>query len=192
MGTLLQDLRYGLRLLRKSPGFTIAAVLTLALAIGANAVVFSVMDALVIRPLNVPQGDSLYGIWRSPDEDMHESYPDYLDLRDRNHSFDGLIAWNMVEAGMDTGKEPADVWIYETSGNYFDALRLKPYLGRFFHASDERGPNSAPYAVLTYSFWHGRFHNDPGVVGRTVLLDKHPFTIIGIAPPEFHGTIVVF
>ncbi len=192
MGTLLQDLRYGLRLLRKSPGFTIAAVLTLALAIGANAVVFSVMDALVIRPLNVPQGDSLYGIWRSPDEDMHESYPDYLDLRDRNHSFDGLIAWNMVEAGMDTGKEPADVWIYEASGNYFDALRLKPYLGRFFHASDERGPNSAPYAVLTYSFWHSRFHNDPGVVGRAVLLDKHPFTIIGIAPPEFHGTIVFF
>jgi predicted permease len=192
MGTLLQDLRYGVRVLRKSPGFTVAAVVTLALAIGANAVVFSVMNALVIRPLNVPQGDSLYGLWRSPDEDMHESYPDYLDLRDRNHSFDGLIAWNMIEAGMDTGKEPADVWIYETSGNYFDALRLQPYLGRFFQPSDEHGPNSAPYAVLTYSFWHNRFHDDPNVVGRTVLLDKHPFTIIGVAPPEFHGTIVFF
>ncbi|MGA2373195.1 MAG: ABC transporter substrate-binding protein, partial [Candidatus Korobacteraceae bacterium] len=130
MGTLFQDLRYGVRVLRKSPGFAVTAVVTLALAIGANAVVFSVMNALVIRPLNVPQGDSLYGLWRSPDEDMHESYPDYLDLRDRNHSFDGLIAWNMIEAGMDTGKEPADVWIYETSGNYFDALRLQPYLGR--------------------------------------------------------------
>ena len=192
MGTLLQDLRYAVRVLRKSPGFTVAAVLTLALAIGANAVVFSVMNALVIRPLNVPQGNSLYGLWRSPDEDMHQSYPDYLDLRDRNRTLESLAAFNMTEAGMDTGKEPADVWIYETSGNYFDALRLQPYLGRFFHASDERGPNSAPYAVLTYAFWHSRFQNDPGVVGRTILLDKHPFTIIGVAPPEFHGTIVFF
>ena len=103
MATLLQDLRYALRVLRKSPGFTIAAVLTLALAIGANAVVFSVMNALVLRPLNVPQADSLYGLWRSPDEDMHQTYPDYLDLRDRNRSFDGLIAFNMFEGALDTG-----------------------------------------------------------------------------------------
>ena len=192
MAILLQDLRYALRVLRKSPGFAIAAVLTLALAIGANAVVFSVMNALILRPLNVPQGESLYGLWRSPDEDMHESYPDYLDLRDRNRSFDGLAAFNMFEGALNTGKDAANVWVYETSGNYFDALRLQPYLGRFFHASDENGSNSAPYAVLTYACWHARFQNDAQVVGRTVQLDKHPFTIIGVAPPEFHGTIQFF
>ena len=192
MGTLFQDLRFAARVLRKSPGFTVAAVVTLALAIGANAVVFSVMNALILRPINVPQGESLYGLWRAPDDDMHQSYPDYLDLRDRSRTLDGLAAFTMGEGGLDSGKEPADVWFYETSGNYFDALRLQPYLGRFFHASDEHGPNSAPYVVLTYAFWHTHFRNDPAVVGRTVLLNKHPLTIIGVAPPEFHGTMIFF
>ncbi|MFZ0793754.1 MAG: ABC transporter permease, partial [Candidatus Korobacteraceae bacterium] len=190
--SLMQDLRYAVRVLRKSPGFTIAAVLTLALAIGANAVVFSVMNAFVLRPLNVPQAESLYAVWRPDIGDAHASYPDYLDLRDRNHSFDGLIAWNMVEAGLDTGKDPSRVWIYETSGNYFDALRLQPYLGRVFHASDEQGLNSAPYAVLTYAYWHSHFQDDRSVVGRVVQLNKHPFTILGVAPPDFHGTILFF
>ena len=192
MGTLFQDLRFAARVLRKSPGFAVAAVLTLALAIGANAVVFSVMNALVLRPINVPQGESLYGLWRAPDDDMHQSYPDYLDLRDRSRTLDGLAAFTMGEGGLDSGKEPVDVWFYETSGNYFDALRLQPYLGRFFHASDEHGPNSAPYVVLTYAFWHTHFRSDPSVVGRTVLLNKRPLTIIGVAPPEFHGTMVFF
>ncbi len=190
--SLIQDLRYAVRVLRKSPGFTIAAVLTLALAIGANAVVFSVMNAFILRPLNVPQAQSLYALWRPDVADAHESYPDYLDLRDRNRSFDGLIAWNMVEAGLDTGRDPSNVWVYETSGNYFDALHLQPYLGSFFHASDEHGPDSAPYAVLTHAYWHTHFRDDPGVVGRVVKLDKHPFTILGVAPPEFHGTILFF
>jgi predicted permease len=190
--SLIQDLRYAVRVLRKSPGFTIAAVLTLALAIGANAIVFSVMNAFILRPLNVPQAQSLYAIWRPDVSDAHESYPDYLDLRDRNRSFDGLIAWNMVEAGLDTGQDPSNVWVYETSGNYFDALRLQPYLGSFFHASDEHGPNSDPYVVLTHAYWHNHFRDDPGVVGRVVKLNKHPFTILGVAPPEFHGTILFF
>ena len=190
--TLVQDVRLSIRMLRKSPGFAIAAVLTLALAIGANAVVFSVLNAFILRPLNVPQAQSLYAIWRPDVSDAHMSYPDYLDLRDRNRSFDGLIAWNMVEAGLDTGKDPSNVWVYETSGNYFDALRLQPYLGSFFHASDEHGPDSAPYVVLTYAYWHTHFRDDPGVVGRVVKLDKHPFTILGVAPPEFHGTILFF
>ncbi len=161
LDSLIQDLRYAVRVLRNSPGFTIAAVLTLALAIGANAVVFSVMNAFIIRPLNVPQAQSLYALWQPDVGDAHESYPDYLDLRDRNRSFDGLIAWNMVEAGLDTGRDPSNVWVYETSGNYFDALRLQPYLGSFFHASDEQGLNSAPYAVLTYAYWHSHFQDDP-------------------------------
>jgi hypothetical protein len=109
MSGLAQDLRYALRQLRKSPGFTIAAVLTLALAIGANAVVFSVMNAFILRPLNVPQAQSLYAVWRPADGNAQESYPDYLDLRDRNRSFDGLAAYDIAQVGLDTGKNPSRV-----------------------------------------------------------------------------------
>src|ERR1700676_2858965 len=101
-----QDLRYALRQLRKSPGFTITAVLTLAMAIGANAVVFSVMNGLILRPLNVPQAQSLYGIERASDKDSFQSYPNYLDLRDRNRSFDGLAAFDVAQPGLDTGGNP--------------------------------------------------------------------------------------
>ncbi len=188
---LIQDIRYGLRVLAKSPGFTAVAVLTLALAIGANAVVFGVLNAVILRPLNVPQAESLYGIQRGRDPVLAQSYPDYLDLRDRNRSFDGLAAYSITMVGLDTGDNPSRAWAYEVSGNYFDALRIQPYLGRFFHASDEHGPNSAPYIVLTYGYWHTHFQDDRGVVGRTVQINRHPFTIVGIAPPEFHGTLIV-
>lgn len=190
--TWLQDLRYALRQLRKSPGFAIAAVLTLALAIGANAVVFSVMNAFLIRPLNVPHAETLFGLWRQPDNNMAMSYADYRDLRDRNRSFDALLAYNVTLVGLDTGENPSRSWIEEASGNYFDGLGIQPYLGHFFHASDEHGPNSASYIVLTYEFWHARFQNDRSVIGRVVQVNKHPFTIIGVAPPQFHGTLLFF
>jgi predicted permease len=191
MTTLLQDLRFTLRQLRKSPGFTIAAVLTLAMAIGANAVVFSVMNGLILRPLNVPQAQTLYGIERASDKDTSQSYPDYLDLRNRNHSFDALAAYAISEVALDTGEAPSRVWGVEASGNYFDALQVRPYLGRFFHSSDEHGASSAPYVVLSYAYWHSHFHDDHEVVGRVVQLNKHPFTILGVAPPGFYGTLVV-
>src|ERR1700736_6061373 len=187
-----QDLRYALRQLRKSPGFTIAAVVTLTMAIGANAVVFSVLNGLILRPLNVPQAESLYLIERASDKDMSQSYPDYLDLRDRNHSFDDLAAFSITQVALDTGESPSLTWGVEASGNYFDALRIQPYLGRFFHPSDEHGANSAPYIVLSYAYWHSHFHDDRGVVGRTVQVNKHPFTILGVAPPKFRGTLVFF
>ncbi len=187
----LQDVRYSLRVLRKSPGFTIAAVVTLALGIGANAVVFSVMNGFLLRPLDgVPQSESLYAVWRTNPGTAYESYPDYLDLRDRNHSFDDLAGFNFAVAALDAGANPSRAWIVEASGNYFDALRLQPFLGQFFHASDEHGANSAPYIVLSYAYWHTHFQDDRGVVGRIVLVNKHPFTILGVAPREFHGTIV--
>jgi predicted permease len=187
-----QDLRYAVRQLRKSPGFTSAAVLTLAIAIGANAVVFSVMNGLILRPLNVPQAKSLYGIERVGANDLGQSYPDYLDVRDRNRSFDGVAGYSIDEAAVDTGEKPSLTWGVEATGNYFDVLLIQPYLGRFFHAADEHGPNSAPYMVLGYAYWHSHFHDDRGVLGRTVQLNKHPFTIIGVAPPRFRGTLVFF
>jgi predicted permease len=190
LSTLGQDARFSVRVLLKSPGFLIAAVLTLALAIGANALVFGVLNALILRPLNVPNASSLYEI-----ENQHvsesQSYPDYLDFRDRNRSFESLVALSMASAGLDTGQDPTRAWIFETSGNYFDALGVQPYLGRLLHSSDEHGPNSAPYMVLSYAWWHSQFHDDPGVVGRTIQMNKHPFTVIGVTPPWFHGTVSI-
>jgi predicted permease len=190
VGTLFQDLRYALRLLRRSPGFTIAAIFTLALAIGANAVVFGVIDGLILRPLRVPQGESLWAIERGSDKAVNHSYPDYVDLRDGNRSFDGLSAYNVISVGVDTGNNPSAAWIWEVTGNYFDVLRIQPYLGRFFQGSDEHGKNSAPYIVLSYAYWHSHFQDDRAVVGRVVQLNKHPFTILGVAPPEFQGTLL--
>jgi len=190
--SIVADVRLALRQLRRSPGFTMAAILTLALAIGANAVVFSVMNAFLLRPLNVPDAQSLYSLQHGDAPDGSLSYPDYLDLRDRNRSFNGLMAYNFASTVLDTGNNPSIVWAEEASGNYFDALGLQPYLGHFFHASDEHGPNSAPYIVLTYDYWHTHFQNDSGVVGRVVLVNKHPFTILGVAPPEFNGTLLFF
>jgi predicted permease len=184
---LLQDVRFGLRVLAKSPGFTMVAVLTLALAIGANAVVFSMMNGLVLRPLNVPRAKNIAMIEQANGVPM-QSYPDYLDLRDRNRSFDDLIAYQITRAGLDSGGSAVPAWLYETSGNYFDALEIQPYLGRFFHASDEHGENSSPHIVLSYAYWSSHFHGDPGAVGRTVQLNKHPYTILGVAPQEFRGT----
>jgi predicted permease len=185
------DVRFALRQLKGSPGFTLAAVLTLALAIGANALVFGMLNALILRPLNVPRAQSLYGIEQGSDAG-YQSYPDYLDLRDRNRSFDSLAAFTVTQAGLGIGNDASRVFGYEASGNYFDTLGVQPYLGRFFSGSDEHGANSAPYIVLSYGYWHSHFQDERGVVGRVVELNKHPFTIIGVAPPEFRGTLLLF
>jgi predicted permease len=190
--SIMADVRFALRQLRRSPGFTFAAIATMALAIGANAVVFSVLNVFVLRPLDVPQAQSLYALQHGDEASGSESYPNYIDLRDRNRSFDGLVAYNILLAVLDTGKNPSSAWLEETSGNYFDALGLQPYLGRFFHATDEHGANSAPYIVLSYEYWHTRFQDDRSVVGRVFLVNKHPFTVLGVAPPGFHGTLLFF
>lgn len=187
-GTVAQDVRVGLRALRKAPGFTLVAVLTLATAIGANAVVFSLLNALVLQPVNVPHGQDLYMIERGKDRSPSNSYLDYLDLRARNRSFNDLIAYEMAPAGLDISGTPSPIWLYEASGNYFDALGIQPYLGRFFHGSDEHGPNSAPYIVLSYAYWQSHFQGDRNVAGRVVRLNKFSYTILGVAPPQFRGT----
>jgi predicted permease len=190
------DLRLALRQLRKAPGFALTAVLTLALAIGANAIVFSVLNALVLRPLNVPHPETLFMVERTygTGTTPSQSYPDYSDLRDMNRSFDSLIAYDIEGGvGLDTGSgNPEVVWPYMVSGNYFDALGIQPYLGRFIHASEEHGKNSVPDIVLSYALWRSRFNGNPAAVGRTVQINKHPFTIVGVAPPHFRGTELFF
>src|SRR5580658_6678515 len=192
MVSWLQDLRYAARQLRKSPGFTFTATLTLAMAIGANAVVFSVMNGLILRPLQIPRAESLYTVERASGKETSASYPDYVDLRTRNRSFEDLAAYSIPQVGLDSGEGPVATWGVEATGNYFDALGIQPFLGRFFHGSDERGPNSAPFIVLGYAYWHTHFHDDQGVLGRVVQVNKHPFTILGVAPANFRGTLVFY
>ena len=194
---MLTDIRVAVRQLRKSPGFAITTILTLALGIGANAIVFSVLNAIVVHPLNVPRSQSLYMVqrlWQGVEPSPSQSYPDYVDLRDRNHSFESLTTDDIIGAvGLDTGGgNPVAVWPYLVGSNYFDAVGIQPYLGRFFHASDEHGDNSMPYIVLNYEFWKTQFQGNPSVVGRTVQVNHHPYTILGVAPPAFRGTELFF
>src|SRR5262245_19467825 len=167
---LAKDVRFALRMLRKSPGFTAVAIITLALCIGANAVVFGIMNALVLRPLDLPRYESLRGIDKNGW--MFQSYPNYLDVRDRNRSFEDLAAYSMATAAIDAESKPLPVWGYAVSGNYFSVLGIQPYLGRLIQAADEQGPNSAPYIVLSHAYWKSHFHGESGVVGRVVRVNK--------------------
>jgi predicted permease len=187
---LVQDVRFALRVLGKSRGFAFAAIVTLALAIGANAVVFGLMDALLLHTLNVPDAKNLYGTEYGADPQF-QSYPNYVDLRGGNHSFQDLAAFNFtLGTAIDTGNDPQAAGGFATTGNYFTVLDMQPYLGRLYTPADLHGPGSAPYLVLSYGYWHSRFHDDRGVIGRAVRVNKHPFTVIGVTPPEFSGTLM--
>jgi predicted permease len=188
--SVASDLRLALRQLARSPGFAITAILTLAVAIGANAVVFSVLNALVLRPLDLPDAQRLYTVQQRGEP--FNSYPDYRDLRDRNRAFTGIAIYNFGRVGVNMGGNPEPAWIYEASGNYFDVLGVAPYLGRFFHASDDRGPDSNPNIVLGYAYWRSHFQGDPAVIGRRVDVNGHPFTVLGVAPRGFRGTELIY
>lgn len=185
-----RELRYAARQLRRSPAFTATALVTLVLGIGANVVVFSVLNAMVLRPLDVPQPFGLYNVVHKQQGYDNQSYPDYLDFQSKNSTFSDMAAYRIEIAGLSTGNAAYKCWYYRVSGNYFDMLGAQPAQGRFFHATDEHGPNSAPYVVLSHSFWQRHFAFDPRVVGATVDINKHPFTVIGVATRAFHGTEV--
>jgi predicted permease len=186
----LSDLRFALRKLKASPGFALTAVITLALGIGANVVVFSVLNGLILRPLGVPDAKNLYQISRGKNGGDAQSYPDYRDFRDRDPSFSGMIAYNILTAGMSIDNATVRSWGFAASGNYFDVLGEQPALGRFFHASDEHGLGSAPFIVLSHDFWRRQFGASSGVLGKVVKLNGHPFTVIGVAQQGFRGTDV--
>lgn len=192
LDALARDLRFASRQLRRSPGFAVTAIVTLALGIAANVLVFSVLDALLLRPLHLPQPNSLFLVEHREHGSWYQSYPDYLDYRDRNTSFSGMAAYVMDDMAVGIGRSVLKSYGYFVSGNYFDVLGIEPATGRLFHQNDERGINSAPYIVFSYDFWQSRFNGDANVIGTTVALNTHPFTVIGIAPKGFHGTEVMY
>jgi predicted permease len=187
MTRLGQDLRYAIRQLRRSPSFALTAVVTLALGIGANVVAFGVLNAVLLKPLDVPRPDGLYNVVHQEQGYDNQSYPDYMDFRRRNRTFSDMATYRLQEAGLSTANASYKCWYYKASGNYFDMLGANPLLGRFFHESDEHGPNSAPYIVLSEQFWRRNFGADLNIAGTKVEINKHPFTVIGVAPREFHG-----
>ena len=192
LGNVLQDVRYAFRVLRKSPVFTAVALVTLMLGIGANVVVFGVLNAVLLHPLDVRDPQSLYQIrhqqWMTG-RLLTTSYPAYEDFERRNVTFSGMAGiYGYSHAALSWGSVVRNVSGDEVTGNYFDLLGVQPQVGRFFGAADEHGPDSAPYVVLSDALWRSAFQADPGVVGTTVELNKHPFTVVGVAPARFHGT----
>ena len=189
---LLVDTRYALRVLRKSPAFTLVALVTLMLGIGANVVVFGVLNAVLLRPLDVSDPRNLYQLRLKPWTSFKlvtTSYPAFEDFRQRNSTFSEMAAFNgYARARLGWRNAVRGVSGYLVTGNYFELLGVQPEVGRFFQATDEHGPSSAPYVVLSNDLWRSAFSADPGVVGTTVRLDKDPFTVVGVAPAQFHGT----
>jgi putative ABC transport system permease protein len=189
MGTLIQDLRYGLRMLRKSPGFTAVAILTLALGIGASSAIFSVVNAVLLRPLGyanagqlvvVPESDPKQGV-----TDAGMSYPSLLELRDHSHVFSG-VAGLAGHALTLTGRgEPSEANTVVVTQDFFSVFGTKPLLGRTLLASDgERG--AAPVVVLSEGMWRSQFGADPQITGSPITLDMRPYTVVGVMPAEFH------
>jgi putative ABC transport system permease protein len=200
MSGLLQDLRYAVRQLRKSPGFAAVAVLTLALGIGANTAIFGLLDQALLRSLPVKEPDRLVALRYSgsntghlnsrSDGKLYFSYPMYRDLRDRNSVFSGIIATDWTQAGLQWHNQPELVATELVSGNYFDVLGVQPALGRLFVASDDTVPNANPVAVLSFNYWRRRFGADPAILNQSVLVNGHPFTVIGVAQPGFHSVVM--
>jgi predicted permease len=190
MEALFQDVRYSLRTLRNSPGFAVIAVLTLALGIGANTTIFSWINSTLLNPIPGVKDTSRIVtpfLGTEPADPNVFSYPDYIDLRDRNHSFEGLAASSMEPVYLTGHGKPERVWSCLVSANYFDVLGLHPILGRGFVPADDQKPLGAPYAVISYRFWQTHFGGDRGIIGRTINLDQHPYAIIGVTPPLFQG-----
>ena len=181
-----QDLRYAMRTMAKSPAFTIVAIASLALGLGANAVVFGVANALLLRPLPIDEPERIFSVQRGRNT-MH-SFPNYRDIRDRNSTFTELAATRMCHMGLGEPDGAELVWGYLVSGNYFQMLRIAPALGRFFDPQDDSAVGASPYAVLNHRTWQTRFDSDPQIVGTTIRLNTHPYTVVGVAPEGFQGT----
>jgi len=192
---LVSDVRFGARMLAKNRGFAIVAVLTLGLGIGGNAMVLSWIRGVLMDPLpGVHDAAQVVAIETvMPDGEYHtSSYPDWKDYREKNRSFTDIVGFEFIGPDIRvTDKAQLErVWGLIVTENYFDMLGVNPALGRLFHEETNQAPNSDPYIVLADGYWRQRFGADPKVVGQVIHINGHPFTILGVAPAEFHGTIV--
>src|SRR5215469_3369422 len=191
METVLQDIRFGFRQLVKRPGFAALAIISMALGIGANTSIFSLVDTALLRPLAVKEPSrlvELYGTVHNGADWSPQSYLNYKDYRDRNTVFSGLFVYRVTVSGLTVNNSSQRVWGYLVSGNYFDVLGVKPILGRSFLPEEDQTADSHPVAVISYNCWQHRFGADPAIVGKSVEFNSHPFTIIGVAPKGFIGT----
>ena len=195
MRSLIKDIRYGLRNFVKRPGFTLIAIVTLALGIGANTAIFSLVNTVLLRPLPVPHPEELtevYGTFHNGADYTIQSYLNYKDYRDRNDVFSGLMAYRFAPMSISHESRNERVWGYLVSGNYFNVLQIQPFLGRYFTDDEDKTPGSHPVAVISYGNWQKRFASDHGIVGKPLSLNGHVFTIIGVAPEGFNGTEVAY
>ena len=193
--TLLLDLRYTVRMLRKSPSFAIVAVLVIALGSGAVTTIFSAASALVLRPLpvvreprHVVSVDRTDGQGRSH---MSPSYPFFTHVRDESRTMSGVAAFAFTQLTVSTGAQGTTTFANMVSANYFDVLGVRPALGRFFVPDEDRTPGAHAVIVLSDGFWQRRFGGDRAIVGRSILVNSVPYTVIGVAPPKFAGTFPV-
>jgi hypothetical protein len=190
--TLLNDLRYGAKMLWKSKGVTVVAVLSLAIGIGANSAIFSLANSLLLRPRPVSHPEQLVEIYVSEGEQQpysSTSYPSYLDLRDHNDVLSGLAAYSIQQFNFGAANQVEQVWGEAVSGNYFDVLGIAAQRGRTFSPDEDLVPRRNPVAVIGNSLWQRRFNSDPELVGKTITLNNQSLTVIGIAPPQYTGMI---
>ncbi len=188
--TLVRDLRYGLRMLAKRPGFTLIAVLSLALGIGVNTAIFSVVNSAALRPLPVEQPERLVLLQNVVGSKIAGgfSYPNYKDYRDRNDVFTGLIGYRFAPLSVSYDGVNRKLWGYVVTGNYFEVLGVKAALGRVISPDDDRLPGAHPVTVLSYKCWRQQFGADPAVIGKSLIVNSRSFTVIGVAPQGFFGT----
>jgi predicted permease len=177
-------------MLRRHPGFTLIAVLSLALGIGANTAIFSVVNAALLRPLPVKEPDRLVGLYRKIPQDPNYnrfSYPNYTDTRDRNQSFAGLAAYFFTPMNLSSGGQTERLFGKIVTGNYFSVLGVEFTQGRAFLPEEDRTPGTHPVAVISHGLWQRRFGGDPNLIGKTLTLNGHSLTLVGITPPQFQG-----
>jgi macrolide transport system ATP-binding/permease protein len=190
---MFQDLRYGVRMLLKHKGFTVVAVLSLALGTGANTAIFSLINTVLLRPLPIEKPQQLVALNNTAENRRFPtfSYPNYKDFRDRNEVFSGLIAYGITPLSLSNEGVNERLWGYQVTGNYFEVLGVKAALGRTISPADDQTPGAHPVTVLSYKYWRQRFGGDPEIIGREVMVNGRNYTVIGVAPQGFYGTEVI-
>ncbi len=187
MNNLLQDVRFAFRQLRRSPAFAFTGITILTLAIAANVIVFGGLQALILRPVELPQPDRVMQLARTSQTYPVFSYPEVRDVRDKNSVFSSVAAYTMLSLGLEVDGVSRVGWGFEVSGEYFELAGIQPFLGRLLQPADDQ-PGAAQVAVLSWAAWKGSFGADPSLVGLKVRIVKQPWTLVGVAPERLYGT----